>query len=271
MANSPCRYNMAQTRFRRELVEEAHRLEELHKQAAMGTDRARSEGVAVESEAKKSAVDAAVGSTRSQQLMHEQHQSGQALLSTASCSRNGSNAGGKFRDAGIVGSAGTGVGTSRRSRSGQGQSSSATPLVFALPDSTMRADFRCIVDDLQARAAYFARTAPLPNPAVKIVDRSDGGNGDVFHLCVGATVFVAGDLVTAFSVLSQETFSGVITSVTADGVSVRCGSGLRIGVTLKQLTEGRVVLSHDQEGNHMLGIMQAHSVMARGGQTHTHQ
>jgi hypothetical protein len=248
-------------------------LEELHKQAAAGTDGTRLEDAEGESEAKKTAVDAALSSTRSQQLKHSQNPAGQAPLSAASSARNGSNIGGKVRGTDIGTTAGSGIGISRRSRSNQGQASSGTPLVFALPDSTMRDDFRCIVEDLQARASYFARTAPLPNPAVKIVGSSGGVSGDMFHLCVGATVFVAGDLVTAFSVLSQETFSGVITSVNAEEVSVRCGSGLRIAVLLKQLLEGRVVLSHDQEGNHMLDIMQAHSKMARGEQeqAQTHQ
>jgi hypothetical protein len=257
------RYSTAQTRFRRELAEEAHRLEELHKLAAVRAEGAgpEDEGDEGESGEKSGAVDAApaLGPARSQQSKLAQNLAGHTL-SAASCARTGSNIGGKLRGAEIGASAGTGAGSSsRRSRSGQGPRSSGTALVFALPESSMRADFRCIVDDLQARAAYFARTAPLPNPAVKIV-----GSAGTLHLCVGATVFVAGDLVTAFSVLSQETFSGVITSVAADDISVRCGSGLRIAVALRQLLEGRVVLSHDHEGSHLLGVLQAHAAMVRG-------
>ena len=108
----------------------------------------------------------------------------------------------------------------------------------------MRADFVEIVADLQRRARAFQRSAPQPHAAVQVA--LDDASG-LFHLCVGLQVFAAGDLVTAFSALSQESFSGVVTSVSREELSIRCGSGLRIAVYVRQLLEGRVAISRDVE------------------------
>ena len=160
----------------------------------------------------------------------------------------------------VTGGTGAG-GTRKKEATGTAKKArSTTPLTFALPEGAMRSDFRDIVDDLHARANFFAKTAPMPNAAVRILFSDAQG---CFHLCIGSKVYVAGDLVTVFSVLSQETFSGVITAVSDDEVSIRCGSGLCIAVYLRQLLEGRVVISKDEDSYTMHNIMQASAEMAK--------
>ena len=127
----------------------------------------------------------------------------------------------------------------------------APKLTHALPVNSMRQDFAEIVTNLQDRASALRTTAAKPSGSVRIV-QTDGS----FRLCIGTTAFGAGDLVTVFSVLSQESFSGVIMTITNDEVTVRCGSGARLAVHLPQLLEGRVTLSRDTESALALEVLE---------------
>lgn len=117
-------------------------------------------------------------------------------------------------------------------------------LKYSVPDSSARADFLEIVQDLQRRNAVFARTAARPSPAVRVVSDENSG---IFSLVIGIDIFSSGDLVTVFSVLSQESFSGVIMAVSLEEIAIRCGSGLRIAIHIPQLLNGQLVLHRDSE------------------------
>ena len=117
------------------------------------------------------------------------------------------------------------------------QPTSLDPL---LPEETMRADFLEIVQDIRARAAAFGKSAAKP-----VASSSVSVAHDPAVLKVGANSFGVGELVVVFSVLSQESLSGIITSITDQDVVVRCGSGARFSFLVGQLREGRVTISKD--------------------------
>lgn len=68
---------------------------------------------------------------------------------------------------------------------------------------------------------------------------------DSCELTSGAHTYKVGDLVAVFSVLSQESISGVITTISDRDVIVRCGSGARFSFLIGQLREGRITISKD--------------------------
>ena len=68
---------------------------------------------------------------------------------------------------------------------------------------------------------------------------------DTCELTVCGTRYNVGDLILVFSVLSQESISGVITTISGRDIIVRCGSGARFSFLLGQLREGRVTISKD--------------------------
>ena len=77
-------------------------------------------------------------------------------------------------------------------------------------------------------------------------------NSDYSEITVGSDVFTIGEYVNVFSVLSQETLSGVITAIAHNEIIVRLGTagntaGSRVSFTLAHLKSGRVVLSRDTE------------------------
>jgi hypothetical protein len=84
-----------------------------------------------------------------------------------------------------------------------------------------------------------------------------------FHVAIGTSAFGAGDLVTIFSVLSQETFSGVITSVSQEEVTVLCGSGVYVSVYIQQLLEGRVTIAEDTESMMAMKILQSSAAKSK--------
>ena len=83
-------------------------------------------------------------------------------------------------------------------------------------------------------------------------------------MAVGTSAYGAGDLVTIFSVLSQESFSGVITAVSQDEVTLLCGSGIQMAVYIQQLLEGRVSISEDTESIMAMNILQENTLKSRG-------
>lgn len=68
---------------------------------------------------------------------------------------------------------------------------------------------------------------------------------DSCELTVGAHAYNVGDLVVVFSVLSQESLSGVVTTISDRDVVVRSGSGARFSFLIGQLREGRISISKD--------------------------
>lgn len=213
-------YEQARDRLRGELSDEARRVAAaLQGQAAVAATRDKDKDKNKEN------------SSVQMQALSQQQQAGVGALAAA---HGGS---GKRKTEALV--------AKRRGTHTTTDTASGKPgLRFAVPEGAMRADFVEIVADLQRRAQAFQRSAPQPHAAVQVA--LDDASG-LFHLCVGLQVFAAGDLVTAFSALSQETFSGVVTSVSREEVSIRCGSGLRIAVYVRQLLEGRVAISRDVE------------------------
>ena len=92
-------------------------------------------------------------------------------------------------------------------------------------------------------------------------------SSDLSQLIVGEEVFTIGDLVVLFSVLSQESFSGVITAIShryipdkifillgslirfgiGRDVIVRTGTGARLAFLVGQVRNGTVTVSKDLE------------------------
>lgn len=91
-------------------------------------------------------------------------------------------------------------------------------------------------------------------------------SSDLSQLIIGEEVFTIGDLVVLFSVLSQESFSGVITAIShryipyiilildrlirfgiGRDVIVRTGTGARLAFLVGQVRNGTVTVSKDLE------------------------
>lgn len=67
------------------------------------------------------------------------------------------------------------------------------------------------------------------------------------RLMVGTVRYCQGDMVHVYSTFSGETFSGIITAISATDVVVRCGSGTRIAVLIGMLRSGRATISFDTD------------------------
>ena len=70
---------------------------------------------------------------------------------------------------------------------------------------------------------------------------------DSSHIRISGEVFALGDMVKCFSNLSQVDFSGVISHVSEQSVSIICGNSVRISFLVGQINDGRVVISSDKE------------------------
>ncbi len=78
---------------------------------------------------------------------------------------------------------------------------------------------------------------------------------DLSEFRIGSEVFSVGDMVAAFSALSQETLCGAVTAISQREVVVRTGGGARFSFLLSQLRNGRVTLSKDREAVQNLDAM----------------
>jgi hypothetical protein len=112
-----------------------------------------------------------------------------------------------------------------------------------LPEESMRSDFLEIVQDIQSRAAAFAKSSAKSGSNATTVTVTH----DPSVLKVGHSSFGVGDLVIVFSVLSQESLSGVITTISDRDVVVRSGSGARFSFLIGQLRQGRITISNDKD------------------------
>ena len=72
-------------------------------------------------------------------------------------------------------------------------------------------------------------------------------SADASHLKISGKVFATGDMVKCFSNLSQADFSGMISHISEESVSIICGSSVRISFLVSQVMDGRVVISRDRE------------------------
>jgi len=115
-----------------------------------------------------------------------------------------------------------------------------TSLDPLLTEESMRSDFLEIVQDIRARAAAFGKSAAKPVNTASI-----SVSHDPSVLKVGTNNYAVGELIVVFSVLSQESLSGIITSISDSDVVVRSGSGARFSFLIGQLREGRVAISKD--------------------------
>jgi len=118
-----------------------------------------------------------------------------------------------------------------------------TSLDPLLPEESMRSDFLEIVQDIQSRAAAFAKSSAKSGSNATTVTVTH----DPSVLKVGQASFGVGDLVIVFSVLSQESLSGVITTISDRDVVVRSGSGARFSFLIGQLRQGRITISNDKD------------------------
>lgn len=62
-------------------------------------------------------------------------------------------------------------------------------------------------------------------------------------------------MVRCFSNLSQEIFHGVISNISVVTVDMMCGNFARFSFRIDQITEGRVVISKDDESIQNLQIL----------------
>jgi len=122
----------------------------------------------------------------------------------------------------------------------------------SLPEHMVREDFLEIVKDIEARAVLFASSAAaaaaaasaVSKPGSDVFPRTSVANGT---LTIGNEVFRLGDSVIAFSVISQEGLSGVITAISSSDFVVRGENGLgpRFAFHLGQIKDGRVTITRD--------------------------
>jgi len=130
-----------------------------------------------------------------------------------------------------------------------------TSLDPLLPEESMRSDFLEIVQDIQSRAAAFAKSSAKPGSNATAVSVTH----DPSVLKVGQATFGVGDLVVVFSVLSQESLSGVITTISDRDVVVRSGSGARFSFLIGQLRQGRITISKDKDSELSIKMIQTSS------------
>lgn len=121
-----------------------------------------------------------------------------------------------------------------------------------LPEQAIREDFLHIVKDIETRAAsYYAsvqKTANQLNPTVTIT---------VDQVQVGTETYAIGDLVIIFSHLTQESLTGVITTITSNEVIIRSGAGLgtRFAFHISLLRNGRITIARDVDAKDHVDMM----------------
>lgn len=114
--------------------------------------------------------------------------------------------------------------------------------------------------DLHSRAVVLEQTKSKVSTAIvkifshvlmvvlmKAPEREVRISGDLSELYVCGETYTTGDLVVVFSVLSQESFQGIITALNHQEMVVRAPTGARLKVLVGQIRNGRVVLSKDKE------------------------
>lgn len=121
-----------------------------------------------------------------------------------------------------------------------------------LPEQVIREDFLHIVKDIETRAASYYATVQKNinqlNPAVTI---------NVDQLQVGTEIYTIGDLVIIFSHLTQESLTGVVTTITCNEIIIRSGAGLgtRFAFHISLLRNGRITISRDVDAKDHVDMM----------------
>jgi hypothetical protein len=72
-------------------------------------------------------------------------------------------------------------------------------------------------------------------------------NEDCSGIVIADVEYCIGEEISIFSLLSQESFQGIITAVSMKDVIVRSSSGIRFSFQLNQIRHGRVILSKGEE------------------------
>ncbi len=130
--------------------------------------------------------------------------------------------------------------------------SSLSLLQKNLPEQVIREDFLHIVKDIETRAASYYATVQKNinqlNPTVTI---------NVDQLQIGAETYTIGDLVIIFSHLTQESLSGVITTITCNEIIIRSGAGLgtRFAFNISLLRNGRISIARDVDAKDHVDMM----------------
>jgi hypothetical protein len=70
---------------------------------------------------------------------------------------------------------------------------------------------------------------------------------DYSELTIGGEIYTLGSGIKVFSVLSQESFEGIVSAITDNEVVVRTYVGPRFCFSLAQVQTGRVLVSRHQE------------------------
>lgn len=121
-----------------------------------------------------------------------------------------------------------------------------------LPEQVIREDFLHIVKDIETRAASYYATVQKNinqlNPAVTI---------NVDQLQVGTEIYTIGDLVIIFSHLTQESLTGVVTTITCNEIIIRSGAGLgtRFAFHISLLRNGRITIARDVDAKDHVDMM----------------
>lgn len=72
-------------------------------------------------------------------------------------------------------------------------------------------------------------------------------NEDCSAIIVEDLHYHIGEEISVFSVLSQETITGIITSVSLREIVFRAGNGTRFSVQLAQIASGRVIIAKERD------------------------
>ena len=128
---------------------------------------------------------------------------------------------------------------------------------FKLPlnEDVMRSDFQDILDDVEERASKYRESAPRPISSISrkaTVVTKDA----ISHLLISKELFSVGNLIMVFSVISQETLSGVILTINEEGIILQNGSGANLSFQLDQINSGKVEIYKDADSEETISIMQ---------------
>jgi hypothetical protein len=109
-----------------------------------------------------------------------------------------------------------------------------------ISEECMRADFLEIVQDIRKRATIFGKSSSKAANSASI-----SVSHDPSVLKVDTCTFTVGELIVVFSAISQESLSGIITTISDSDIVVRSGTGARFSFLIGQLRDGRVTISKD--------------------------
>ena len=109
-----------------------------------------------------------------------------------------------------------------------------------ISEECMRADFLEIVQDIRKRATTFGKSSTKAENSATI-----SVSHDPSVLKVGTSAYTVGELIVVFSAISQESLSGIITTISDSDIVVRSGTGARFSFLVGQLRDGRVKISKD--------------------------